>query len=770
MLIAQQLNRHSGKMKKLAVVFISLMLIAFSADDTLIQRVKNGFQQFQTIYKPAQIDIFFNQPSYFPGDTVFFAARYSSTQNGSVILGRELLHFNLIDQNDSIIFHERAVIDNGEGSYQLFLPKELNAGNYKFYAYTNWMRNLGIRTFYKSEFVIEGIKIPVQLSKLKYFLNQKHLVAGVINELYVRTISNGLVKILSKDNDLVASSLANEDGLAILKFIPDQGTQYDIISSEEEKIRVREAIINGIAIQQTFVDGEWQVTLKASPNFHPQEEHALVIYNEASIILVKSVIPAELGTTKLVLPLGANGIVRADLVNSEGEVVNSIQWSIPKKNVIGQINLSNLSFSPRQRVSVDFKLLDRNTGFLDGNFSVRVIHQGLFQHALKQEYSLSNYPAGLNFDNKETSHLSRNSSLDWKRVLRFEKKPEFEKESAIQLSGRVVTELDGKPLPDSTRIMLFFQNRAYGYETYVKNGLFSLPILFDVDHHDNIFFTANRKGTSFEKLSIAMNPLESLVFDHDSSIDEGVKEFIKNEHYEYNNLKLKITESYNYFANVGKPASSPSFSSSIEEELGDPDYSLAMSNYLVLPSMADVVKELLKSVEYRKVNGKERIRVYVTNYNPKNSGTPLFIIDGKLSKDVQDFLSIDPLDVVSIKVFRDRNKLFRFGSLSADGVILVQTKRTVQLTQHNTVRFHGLLPKSKRFLIHQSESNSDRPDLRSCLYWNPNIIIGEKGIANFSFWTADDIGVYLIQIQGFTKSGDTFTLSQEFDVRKPNGK
>jgi hypothetical protein len=189
-----------------------------------------------------------------------------------------------------------------------------------------------------------------------------------------------------------------------------------------------------------------------------------------------------------------------------------------------------------------------------------------------------------------------------------------------------------------------------------------------------------------------------------------------------------------------------------------------MSDYLILPSMAEVVKELLKSVEYRKTKESERIRVYVTNYNPKKSGDPLFIIDGYLTKNPKHFLMIDPSTLLTIKVFRESNKLMRFGSLTTDGIIIVKTSKPSKASFDNDIPFDGLISTAKDYSLQQRNVAIGKPDLRSCLYWNPRVSVDQSGESILTFNTSDDIGTYLIQINGVTEQGVPFYIEKELQV------
>ncbi len=51
----------------------------------------------------------------------------------------------------------------------------------------------------------------------------------------------------------------------------------------------------------------------------------------------------------------------------------------------------------------------------------------------------------------------------------------------LHLSGRAVFADTDKPVPDSTRVMFFLQEQAFGYETIARaDGSFELPLVYDV--------------------------------------------------------------------------------------------------------------------------------------------------------------------------------------------------------------------------------------------------------------------------------------------------
>jgi len=53
----------------------------------------------------------------------------------------------------------------------------------------------------------------------------------------------------------------------------------------------------------------------------------------------------------------------------------------------------------------------------------------------------------------------------------------------------------------------------------------------------------------------------------------------------------------------------------------------------------------------------------------------------------------------------------------------------------------------------QESINNSTPDLRTTIYWKPNVLTDDKGNAKLDFYTADDPGTYSVIIEGVSEDG-----------------
>lgn len=65
----------------------------------------------------------------------------------------------------------------------------------------------------------------------------------------------------------------------------------------------------------------------------------------------------------------------------------------------------------------------------------------------------------------------------------------------------------------------------------------------------------------------------------------------------------------------------------------------------------------------------------------------------------------------------------------------------------------------------QAKSEGDAPDIRSTVYWNPNVLTNEEGVAKTSFYTTDVAGTYTVIIEGSDMNGNLGFLMRKITVQ-----
>lgn len=62
-------------------------------------------------------------------------------------------------------------------------------------------------------------------------------------------------------------------------------------------------------------------------------------------------------------------------------------------------------------------------------------------------------------------------------------------------------------------------------------------------------------------------------------------------------------------------------------------------------------------------------------------------------------------------------------------------------------------------------TNSQIPDFRNTLYWNPSVKPDKSGLANIEFWSSDVVSDYEINIQGINSEGKLISSRKCISVK-----
>ena len=138
------------------------------------------------------------------------------------------------------------------------------------------------------------------------------------------------------------------------------------------------------------------------------------------------------------------------------------------------------------------------------------------------------------------------------------------------------------------------------------------------------------------------------------------------------------------------------------------------------------------------------------------------VIDG-LSVDSDIFSNLNPAEIESIEVLKSIAYTGIYGGKGGNGVIIVTTKRgggdyTVQRYTPGIITYSPKgYYKSRVFYSPQYDdpkTNTQIPDLRSTIYWKPNIVTDKEGKASFEFFNADSRGSYRVVVEGIDANGN----------------
>jgi hypothetical protein len=188
-------------------------------------------------------------------------------------------------------------------------------------------------------------------------------------------------------------------------------------------------------------------------------------------------------------------------------------------------------------------------------------------------------------------------------------------------------------------------------------------------------------------------------------------------------------------------------------------------------NVADLIKYYLPSVTVQEETSEEgftRPVVYIDRMRYSLTGAvngkgyqAAIIIDDMILPDF-DLSMLNSSNIESIAVLKG-TKAAILGSDAMGGAIIITTKKGF-VAEKKTIRYNikTVMPLGYQTPVefysprydNPDAKNNSQPDLRTTIYWNPNVILSESGEASLDFYTADASSTYTIKIEGITSGGE----------------
>ncbi|MEZ5045121.1 MAG: hypothetical protein R2828_34825 [Saprospiraceae bacterium] len=382
------------------------------------------------------------------------------------------------------------------------------------------------------------------------------------------------------------------------------------------------------------------------------------------------------------------------------------------------VDLSENSYQQREDIKVTVKVTDKQGKPSPSVISVAVKDAGLIQTGGYPSTSIYLFPL-------TTPNLV--VSLD----------------SAIYITGQVQT-LSGKPW--SSVILGAYSNQESRFYFTQSNemGFFALPM------------PAFKGDKSLQFMDILENDVQITLDDHLSLpkspallMNEEVRQYLI-----WSQMRKKI---YQLYSTIEAPLDISS--SEIQAQVLQPDQRFPLKNYVAFDNLSIFFNEIITPLKFRKARGD----IYTAKmFNPEQQirqfyrGDPIFIVNGKLTRDA-NFVHEIPIEKIdTVDLFFDAQQLKQqFGPMGNSGMVVVKTSVPILNFPANDLgnifSINGLLPDTKA--NPPAETAAHQPIFKSQLFWSSNINTDAKGAYQFTFPQSDDLGTFHIEVTGQSQDG-----------------
>lgn len=204
---------------------------------------------------------------------------------------------------------------------------------------------------------------------------------------------------------------------------------------------------------------------------------------------------------------------------------------------------------------------------------------------------------------------------------------------------------------------------------------------------------------------------------------------------------------------------------------GNPDQRYFLDDYTRFPLMEEVLKEYVSGILPRKKNDEFFFRMVNPDKGVIMENEPLMLYDGLPVEKAGTIMEIDPRQVKRIDVITKR---YLMGDVAFDGITSFHSYEgdlkglNKEVVRGENFTFVGVQPNITH--VFPDYENPDTttgslPDFRNTLFWSPSTKVN-NGQADIAFFTGDDTGTYLVEVEGISQSGEVVTQRAYLKVEK----
>jgi hypothetical protein len=732
----------------------------------------------------------FDKPYYAAGDTVYFKAYITQGDNHEPTRASGVLHVDFINTADKIDRSIKLKIADGVAWGDIALPDSLPKGNYRIRAYTNWMRNDGDDNYFEQTIPIGSTNetrvfenstakklndINVQ-ADIQFFPEGGRLINGVKSKIAFKAIlpsglgGNITGEVLDNDDKKVTEFTSVHLGMGYFYLTPQQGKTYKAKVAHDNgaasTINLPIAEKKGIVLS---IDNDSipkaTARIEASKAYfeeHKNQYYTLLIWSGGVITpiacrLDKPVVQLDVLKRRL-----HTGIAKVTLFSIENEPLAERLIFVQNYNRLSlNVNTDKTNYLKREQVNISVNVQNRTGDAAEGHFSVAVtdaekvkidendqnsIFAGLLLTSdLKGYIEQPNYyfnqinaETTANLDLVMLTHGYRR--FEWKPILtNTYPQMAYQPESGLSISG-IVKNIWGNPVNKGLVSLLPRGGGQTVDQQTGSDGSFSFNNLMFNDSTRFILQAVTAKNGDNTVLTfkndlpgpivMANNPgnkngtgdLMTAYIDNSKRQREGASKF-NNKTINLKEVKIKtIKRNDNY-----------------------------RSSALGGPGGADIV---IRREELERLN-LDIGNVMLQKFHGHTAGYVL--VDGVPGMNPTD---LNIRDIETIELFYGPSAAI-YGVQGGHGVLVITTRQGGGL-QAKDIPSKGILPitvagfyKARAFYNPKYDGRAtNQPDLRSTIYWNPEVITGKDGKANFSFFNADGTGKYRVIIEGIGNDGN----------------
>lgn len=780
--------------------FSCFLLTQLTTNAQQLKDIQQAFNLYQEAAPQEKLFIHTDKDQYITGEIIWFKA-YCVNASGNILADlSKVAYIDILDHNNKPISQSKISLKSGTGNGSIQVPSTLVNGSYKLRAYTKWMQNFGPDLFFEKQInLLNTLSSPEAAKKvsseqdLRFFPEGGDMIEGIPANIGFKVVgADGLgidIKgvIVNQKNDTVAQFQTLKFGIGRFTFTPMPNQTYKAVASSTHKeIIIKElpaAKKTGYAMSLADDGGE-QLNLTISSNLNTQRVFLFVHNGKQTTVAENLSLTNGKSQLRIDKKKLGEGISHLTVFNENGQAVSErLYFKMPQQQLKIEASSDFMQYGTRKKVNVHLSLKDEQNQPQSANLSLSVRRidslQAMSETDIMSYLWLSSElkghiesPAYYFLQNDKDSRQALDNLLltqgwrrfKWDEVLKA-KTPSFT--FLPEVNGHLIT---GKIVDHSglaqrgINVFLGVPGKRVQFYTAESDSLGRFAF------NTKDFYGSNEivVQTNTELDTTSLVSIQSPFAEQFSTFD-----------YKPFNIKPSLLQSlqkYSFGTQVQNAYSSAQlkrfYDPGIDSSLfyGKPYKTYKPKNYTAFNTVEEVLREYVSETFVSKRQKNFQIKV-LSKTGDLLSGDPLVLLDGTPFFNLNKVMTANPNLIDKIEVVRDK---YYYGSAYFEGILNFSSYKgnlaDVEIAPTAIILDYEGMQLQREFYSptyeNEAKLKSRLPDLRSTIFWQPEINIKKEGSASLDFYTSDFTGTYLVEVQGISDKGIPGSKYIRFEVKK----
>jgi len=797
-------------MKQMASIFRSIisslaviMLFSAACSAQALNDIQGSFNNYKQGALQEKVFVHTDKGSYLTGEIVWFKVYVVNGVNNQPLGLSKVVYVDVLDDSQNPLLQAKIALHNGKGSGSLYIPVTASTGNYRFRAYTNWMKNFSPDYFFDKKItIVNPSRSPVAIAKannaaydIQFFPEGGNLVAGINGKVAFKAVGadgKGVDltgAVIGDKNDTVVKFKSLKFGMGHFSFTPAANIRYKAViklGSGSPVTKDLPAVNNQGYVMQLADNGSNQLQVTVNSNSTSSDGQVYLFAHTRQLVKVAKAAALSNGVASFSIDKSAldDGISHVTVFSGDKQpVCERLYFKRPSKKLVIDAAADKPQYAGRKKVNISVAAKDQAGKPLGADLSMSVYRLDGFQTQeqgdIASYFWLSSDLRGsiespeyyIKTNTAEADEAADNLMLtqgwrrfQWTDVLKnkpasFAYMPEY---NGHIVSGKIVNPVTNTAASEivayfgvpGKRVQLFAAKSDTLGRLFFNTKDFYGPgeIVVQTDTQKDSIYRIDILSPFSEQYSKNTFPAFSLADVTQKSLETQFLSMQVQNIYAANKIKQFYDAGIDSSAFYGRPYKT-----------------YKLDDYTRFTTMEEVLREYIREVYV--VRRQKRYHIEVISDKGFLEGDPMVMLDGIPIFDIDKVIALDPLKIKKLEVMRDR---YFWGPSDEEGILSYTTYKGdlggVELDPHAVVVDYEGMQLQRVFYspVYDTDAQaaSRLPDFRNLLYWAPTLSTNAQGKNQVSFYTSDQEGQYIGVIQGMTANGEAGSQYFTFEVKK----